>query len=280
MQVQAQTRYIAAWKQLAATLGLPQMPPAPLDGRADMPIPVIGFESALDRMLTVHPDVHIGRNMESQARVALRLAQLTPVPDVYLYGTFQKDFTTPNYINTSYNMQLGVPLPLWDRNKGGIVSASGDLMRASQQMRRAQNELTAQLADAFERYETSRIQLQYYRFHILPDLARAYRGVYERHQQEPEEVGFEGVIVAQQNLANAIATYIAALNAQWTAVADLANLMQVEDFNELSQIGNTVAPPPAASDAPSMPDMPAAPQVQPGGKPAQNLPAPNREGVR
>src|SRR6185437_513851 len=175
LQVQAQNRYISDWKQLAAEMGLPQMPPSPLEGRADMPIPVVTYEGALNRVLALHPDVLIGQNMESQARVALRLAELTPVPDVYLYGTFQKDFTTPAYPATSYNVQLGVPLPLWDRNKGGIVSARGDLVRASQQMRRARNELTAQLADAFERYETSRIQLQYYRDHILPDLARAYR---------------------------------------------------------------------------------------------------------
>ncbi|HVX62840.1 MAG TPA: TolC family protein, partial [Pirellulales bacterium] len=273
LQVQAQNRYISAWKQMVATMGVPRMPPVPLQGRADMPAPSIPFETALERMLTVHPDVHIGRNMEAQARVALRLAELTPVPDVYLYGTFQKDFTTPNYINTSYNVQLGVPLPIWDRNKGGIINARGDLMRASQQMRLAQNNLSAQLADAFERYETARIQLLYYRNQILPDLARAYRGVYERHQQEPEEVGFEGIIVAQGNLANAIATYIATLNTQWTAVADMANLMQVEDFAELDMIAgaNNAAIVPAAAPVPPRNAPP---------PPADNLPAPPREEVR
>ncbi|HEV7226684.1 MAG TPA: TolC family protein [Pirellulales bacterium] len=270
LQVQAQNRYISSWKQLVATMGLPQMPPAPLEGRADMPVPVITYEGALNRVLTLHPDVHIGRNMESQARVALRYAELKPVPDVYLYGTFQKDFTTPNYTNTAYNLQIGVPLPLWDRNKGDIVSSRGDLMRAAQQMRRARNELTSQLAEAFERYETSRIQLQYYRDHILPDLARAYRGVYERHQQEEQEVGFEGVIVAQQNLANAIATYIATLNSQWTAVADLANLMQVEDFAELPAAGR------GDLGTQSDPGLPAN-RNQP---PANDLPAPPRKEVR
>jgi cobalt-zinc-cadmium efflux system outer membrane protein len=267
LQVQAQNRYISAWKQLTAEMGLPQMPPSPLEGRADMPIPVVTYEGALNRVLALHPDVLIGQNMESQARVALRLAELTPVPDVYLYGTFQKDFTTPNYPNTSYNLQLGVPLPLWDRNKGGIVSARGDLVRASQQMRRSRNELTVQLADAFERYETGRIQLQYYRDHILPDLARAYRGVYERHQQEPEEVGFEGVIVAQQNLANAIATYITTLNSQWAAVADLANLMQVEDFDELTAAGS------GALGTQADPGLP----PNSGQPPANDLPAPARQ---
>ncbi|HUY92957.1 MAG TPA: TolC family protein [Pirellulales bacterium] len=273
LQVQAQNRYISAWKQLVAIMGVPLMEYRPLEGRADMPIPVIAYEGALGRMLTIHPDVLIGRNMESKARVALRLAELTPVPDVYLYGTFQKDFTTPNYINTSYNLQLGVPLPIWDRNKGGIISARGDLLRASQQMRVAQIQLTAQLADAFERYETARIQLQFYRNHILPDLARAYRGVYEQHQQQPADVGFEGIIVAQGNLANAITTYIATLNAQWTAVADLANLMQVEDFAELSEAGR------GAMGTQPNPGQPVPGQPFPG-QPFPGQPAPGRPGPR
>jgi cobalt-zinc-cadmium efflux system outer membrane protein len=241
-----------------------------------MPVPVVTYEGALNRVLTMHPDVLIGRNMESQARVALRLAELTPVPDVYLYGTFQKDFTTPNYLNTSYNVQLGVPLPLWDRNKGGIISANGDLLRASQQMRLARNQLTAQLAEAYGRYSTSRITLQMYRDHILPDYARAYRGVYERHQQQPADVGFEGIIVAQQNLANAIATYITTLNAQWTAVADLANLMQVEDFSEMSEAGRgAMGTQSEPGQSPPAAPQPAAPR--PAMPPRTNsLPAPAR----
>ena len=37
--VQAQNQYLAAWKQLAAVIGLPDMPTAELEGRADMPVP-------------------------------------------------------------------------------------------------------------------------------------------------------------------------------------------------------------------------------------------------
>lgn len=233
----AQNSYISAWKTLAARLGLPQLEPRVLVGRADMPVPVISYEAALGRMLSVHPDIAIARNMLSKARTALKLEKVKPIPDVLLYGTVQKDFTTPGQRSTSYNTQVGLPLPLWDRNRGNILSATGDLGQAEQQLRRAQVELTEQLANTFAQYETNRYQLQMYAEHVLPDYARAYRGVYERHQNEPERVGFEDVILVQQNLAAAVATYIASLNGQWSAVADLAYLMQIEDLEDMARLG-------------------------------------------
>jgi cobalt-zinc-cadmium efflux system outer membrane protein len=232
--VQAQNRYISAWKQLAAIAGLPELPTAELEGRADMLLPPVNYDKMLSRVLNNHPDVLAARNLEAQSRLQLQLQRVTPVPDVQLYGTLQRDFTVPSLPRTTYNMQVGVPLPLFDRNRGNIMSAEGNLRRAAEQIRRVRNELTFRSADAFERFETNRVLLQYYQDQILPDLARAYRGVYERHQQEPEAVGFGDIIVAQQNLAAAVAVYIATLNAQWLALADIANLMQIEDFNEIS----------------------------------------------
>jgi cobalt-zinc-cadmium efflux system outer membrane protein len=233
-QIQAQNQYIASWKQLTALIGLPDMPTAELAGRADIPAPVVNYEAMLNRVLNFHPDVLAARNLETKARLQLQLDRVIPIPDVLMYGTYQRDFTTPGSPRTTYNLQFGLPIPIFDRNRGNIISAEGDLRRAAEQVRRTRNELTTRSADAFGRLATSRYVVQSYRDQILPDLGRAYRGVYERHQQEPEVAGFGDIVVAQQNLAAGLATYIAALNDQWAAVADIANLMQAEDLNELT----------------------------------------------
>jgi cobalt-zinc-cadmium efflux system outer membrane protein len=243
-EIQAQNQYVSSWKQMAAVVGIPDMPTAELEGRADMPAPVVNYDAMLARVLNNHPDVLAARNLEAQARMQLRLQRAIPIPDVQLYGTFQRDFTTPGSPRTTYNVQCGLPIPLFDRNRGNIASADGRLRRAAEQVRRARNELTASSADAFARLATSRYLVQSYHDQILPDLGRAYRGVYDRHQQEPDAVGFGDIIVAQQNLAVGFATYIAALSDQWTAVADISNLMQAEDLGELSET-NSDSPPDA-----------------------------------
>ncbi len=241
--VQAQNRYVSAWKQLASVVGILDLPPAELEGRADMPVPTLSYDSLVAQILNMHTDVLAARNLQTQAQLQLRLQQVTPIPDLNLYGTFQQDFTTPGFARTSYNVQVGVPVPVFDRNRGGILSAEGRLRSAAEQVRTIRNQLCAQLADAFERFETNRIQVQFYREQILPDLARAYRGVYERHQQQPDAVGFGDIIVAQQNFGVGIATYITGLNAQWTAVADIAALLQLDDLRSLYELAPTPPPP-------------------------------------
>ncbi len=254
-QVMARNRYISAWKQLSAIVGLPNLPLSELEGRADLAVAPIDYDKMLATVLNNHPDMLAARNSVSQAQLQLQLQRTIPIPDINLYGTFQKDFTTPGTPRTTYNIQFGLPIPLWDRNRGNIMSAEGDLRRAAEQVPRLRNELSIRSADAFERFESNRVLSQDYREQILPDLARAYRGVYERHQLQPDEVGFGDIIVAQQNLASAVTTYIMALNSQWTALADIANLMQVEDFSQIN-----------ASAGPGSPELihqPLAPQELP-----------------
>ena len=104
---------------------------------------------------------------------------------------------------------------------------------SSRQYAVATNQLTGQLADAFERYQNGRFQSEYYRTQILPDLARAYRGVFDRHIAASDKVAFGDIIVAQQNLAGGVSAYIASLALQWNAAVDIANLMQLRDFRLL-----------------------------------------------
>ena len=231
--VQSQNRYISAWKQLAAATGVPDLRPAPLAGRVDMPVPNLDFDTLLARMLSAHPDVQASRNLEAQSRYQLRLQQVTPIPDVTVGSAFQKDFTTPGFQRTSYNLNVSVPLPLFDKNQGNIRAAQGRLQISAQQLGVTRNQLTFQLSDAFERFQTARVLGEFYRTQQLPDLARAYRGVYERHIQKPEAVAFGDIIVAQQNLANGVSNYIVTLMQQWQAATDIANLLQLENFQEL-----------------------------------------------
>jgi cobalt-zinc-cadmium efflux system outer membrane protein len=248
--VQAHNRSISAWKQLAASLGLPGLPPTELEGRADMPIPRVAYETALARVLSAHTDVQTAENAQLRARYSLRLAQVTPIPDVDARGVFQHDNAAPGH--DQYGLQIGIALPIWDRNRGGILQAEGVLARAQEEAHRVRDDLSTRLADAFERYENNRIILDYYHTQILPDQVRAYMGVYERHGVEPDKVSFGDVVNAQQTLATTINAYIAALAAQWQAVTDLAALLQTDDVFSLGA-GECMAPIPDLEHLPPLP---------------------------
>lgn len=257
--VQARNRYTAAWKQLAATLGLPAMHPTELAGRVDMPIPRFLYDSALAWVLSRNTDVLTAENTVLKNRYNLRLAQITPVPDVDVHFSVMKDFTTPPFSIVN-SVTVGVPIPLWDQNKGNIIQAQGNLLRAVEEAHRVRDDLTSRLAEAFERYDDTRILLEYYRDHILPDQVRAYRGAFERHQQEPDKVSFADVVVAQQTLATTISTYVTTLGSQWTAVVDVANLLQT---NDLFQVGLEAMPTECVAPVPDLDRLPALPCCHP-----------------
>jgi len=231
--VAARNRYIAAWKQLTAALNTPDMPLADLVDMPDISVPQVDYDAAVAHVLSLNTEARAARNGPMRARLVLRLAEVTPIPDIYAYITVQKDFTTPGLPHASYNTQFGMPVPFFDRNKGNILAARGALVRATEEVPRVQNDLRARLADAFERFETNRVLVGYSRDQILPDSVRTYRGTYERHIQEPDDVGFADVVVAQQNMLSSVSAYITALNAQWAAFVDIAALLQVEDLREL-----------------------------------------------
>ncbi len=250
--LQARNRYYSAWKQLAAAVSIPDLPPTQLAGSLNVEVPQIRFDVALSRALEYHTDILTARNTEQQARINVRLNERKPIPNFQLYSAVQKDYTGPPF-GTTFNIQAGLPMPFYDRNVGGIMESRGLLIRAGQESTRARNDIITQAADAFERYENNRGLLEYYRNEMLPDQSRVYRGVYERHQQQPDRVSFGDVIVAQQQLATIITSYITVLGAQWIAVADLLNVFQVEDLPELQQLGMPSVGEP--SGAPPPPDF-------------------------
>lgn len=224
---QAEQNYRAAWKQLAAAVGRPDLPPTPLAGRADAPAPVFAADAVAARMLDQHTDLLTARNAVAQAEVNLVLQKRMPVPDLATYSYHEYDNLAQQY---QFGMQIGVQLPITDRNQGNIRQAAAKIARARADVAATENDLLGRLAEAHARYEANRVVAERYRDKILPNLTRAHRAITKRNQVEPEKVGFNDIVVAQQNLGQALQAYLAALDAQWKAVVDVANLGQLDEL--------------------------------------------------
>jgi cobalt-zinc-cadmium efflux system outer membrane protein len=226
--IQARNQYRASWRQLAANLGLPDMPPSELEGRVDLPVPVYDYDRVRDHAFKNHTDVLTAQNNVRKAGYNLELARVVPLPDVDARLLVQRDYTTPPN-QVSISVQVGVPVPVWDQNKGGIRQAEGQLAQAVFAVDQARFALVNTLADAWNRYETARQQVDLTSQQVR-DQIRAYRGVYARRWQDPTNVSFGDVVTAQQTLATYVAAYVAALGAQWQAVVDVANVLQTDDL--------------------------------------------------
>jgi cobalt-zinc-cadmium efflux system outer membrane protein len=236
--VQARNAYVSTWKQLAAAMGVVAMPLTELAGRVDMPAPVYDFDTVLRRVLAQHTDVLTAENSFQQARLNLQVARVQPVPDVDVRVLVQRDYTGPPF-EVAPSVAVSMPMPVWNRNQGGIRQAQANVVQQSEEPHRVRSALTTTLTQAFERYQNNRVLLTYYRDMILPDLVRVYNGVYVRYVRQGEAAGgpsLSDVVVAQGNLAAAVATYIITLGAMWQAVIDVTDLLQTPDLFQINGV--------------------------------------------
>jgi cobalt-zinc-cadmium efflux system outer membrane protein len=229
--VLSRNRYVATWKRLAATLNAPDLPPVPLAGLVDEAAPVYQYDALVVRMIETHTDLAVVRNQITQAEAGLIREQRRPIPDLENNLYFQRDTQLQSF---QMGVQVGVQVPVWNRNQGAIMAASAELARLNREAERVRNGLLRELVDAFECYESARQQLVLYRTEILPSLVRAFRGVHDLYQRQGEgQVNYNDLVTAQQNLATRLNDYLSVLHQQWQSVADIVGIVQADRPEDL-----------------------------------------------
>jgi cobalt-zinc-cadmium efflux system outer membrane protein len=237
--------YNLSWKQLAATIGLRQLPLSEVAGRIDVAIPYYDFDAVKEYVLRNHTDVLIARNGIDKAKFNLKRAQITPISDVEFNIGLQKDFALPPF-QVVPSATVSITLPLWDQNKGNIISAEAALGRASEEPHKVELTLTNNLTTAYLAYKTNVESVEYYRRYILPDQIFTYLGARQRFFSAPPAtagVTFGDVVSAQQAMATSIGNYLTLLGNLWTSVMGVADFLQTDDLFQLSKpLGITPLP--------------------------------------
>jgi cobalt-zinc-cadmium efflux system outer membrane protein len=228
---QAVANYAYSWKQLVADMGLKQLPLSAVEGEIDRLIPNYDYDAALAHVLNNHTDVLMARANLEAARYGLKLAQVTPVPDVEVRADLWKENTVAPFQNF-HALQVSIPFPVFDRNQGNIRSATAALVRAAEGPHFAEVDLTTRFANAYSGYRSNLYALEFYRRNILPDQVRYYRGVFERRKVDPN-ANFGDLVQAQQVLVQDVTAYLGVLATLWDSVVAVANFLQTEDLYQL-----------------------------------------------
>jgi len=231
---QAIASYAYDWKALVATLGLPQLPITEIAGQVDRFVPYYDFDEVRAYVLQNHTDILTAQNGVKKAQYLLKLAQVTPIfPNLDVYAALEHDYLNPPF-GIYHALGLGIPLAIWDQNKGNIIAAQGALVRASKEQHRVEVTLTNSLALAYESYRNNLYAMEYYRRNVLPDLVRYYRGVFDRRQIDPSSA-FGDLVFAQQNLSTNVTAYIGILGSLWSSVVSVADFLQTDNLFQTGQ---------------------------------------------
>jgi outer membrane protein, heavy metal efflux system len=185
-----ENRYPALWQHLIALVGISDLPPAPLQGQLEPEGPPLDWDSSLDRLLQESPELQAAQAHVVYDQITLQREKVEPIPNIQLQGAAGYNFETRNAVATG--VQLGIKVPLWNRNQGTIREVQADLARSHAEVARVELSLRQRLADAFNRYRTALETAQIYRDSNIPRTTEAYeiqRDMYkERRTPWPQVV--------------------------------------------------------------------------------------------
>ena len=186
-----------------------------MDAVADVP-PLEKIAARLDDM----PEVARWNEEVAKARESLALAQATRIPDIGVSAGISRFEEDGAYAGTA---GLSLPLPLFDRNSGGIASATHQASRAEYEQRAARLRARADLVEAYSRLETARTEALTTKAELLPGAQQAFDAAQTGYREG--KYGHLEVLDTQRTLNEAKTRYLDVLAAYHKAAADVERLI-------------------------------------------------------
>jgi len=208
----AQNESVAAFQQLSAVVGLPMMQSTPLSGNLDADVPSHEWEECYGRLLVESPELEAARTRVDRARFALKRAEREPIPDIDLSVSVRHHNVTKDDVA---NIQLGIPIPIFNRNQGNISKAQAEWIAANSDVKRIELDLQDRLAVAYRRYANARQQADRYHIRILPRARRSLNLVKKGYDEG--QVDYLSVLTSQRTFVRVSLSYLTAVQELWSA---------------------------------------------------------------
>jgi len=218
----------AARRKLAAAVGLDRLPDNPVARPSSLSLPAREWDDLWPRIQQNAADIQKARARVLRAQQEVLRAQAAPIPNLHLkvhpfYAFGEDEFRVM--------IEGGLPLPLFDRNQGNLFAAQAELTHAHAEVRRVELSLAERLADALERHDAVRRQLQRYRDEILPkakDSLEVIRGQFRRAKADQVTSLFLSLMEKYRLLTEAQLAEVRLQGELWKAESDILGLLQEE----------------------------------------------------
>lgn len=229
---QLRERYRNTWREFGAFLGVPDLPPVPLDGRLELDdVPDLDWGAILARLLCESPEVRVAELQIRRAELTLRRERAGAVPDVVARAGAGHD---PTSDQTTGYVRLYVEAPIWDRNQGNIASAQHALLDVRRELDRVRYSLQQRLARDYNHYQTSRDNILRYRGSILPRARRAFE-LYSRSFRD-EDASFSRVQSSRSAYAQTYIKYLEELLELHRAEVSIGGFLLIEEDVEAGSL--------------------------------------------
>ena len=212
-------------RQLAATLGTPNLKISAVEGSLAVPVTEFDDEQVLMQVVQSSPIVQIANLDVNRTLLLLRRAEVEWIPNVTIQGGTQYSAATANYQGL---VGAYVDIPLWNKNQGNIFAANAAVRRASATREIVQQELAKELADDIARFRSAEKAVKNYEEGIIPDAMRTLDLVQKAYESRTFEIS--RLLQTQRAVYETNIEYISALENRLLSAAEIAGLLQLEEF--------------------------------------------------
>jgi len=161
----AELEFDAAWNSLVTIAGVPHLPPSELLGTLSSTQEGYDTELVYHELLAASPQLQAARARVDRARANINRQSVQAIPNLTArLGAGYDDSTGDEFAN----VQLSVPLPVHNKNQGNQRAAQAEYCRATQEVRRLELALRAQLLQVMRDYRVSRVSIERYENTMLP----------------------------------------------------------------------------------------------------------------
>ena len=129
--------------------------------------------------MDTRPDIRVKRFVQSQRKADLKLARAYRYPDLTAGGGYAFQGATGPDLQQQFGLSFGVPVPLFNRNQGGIAQAEVGFQVAEAELEKTLIQVENQVDLAYRNLLQSRQLVEAYQAGVLED-ARATLTIVER----------------------------------------------------------------------------------------------------
>jgi len=202
------------WKLLASVVGEPALERRTLAGQLDQELPPLNVEELVESLVRSSPAIRIAEANVARSQALLARARKEYVPDLSVRAGLQqnREIVGPGPSQRAGLQgfaEIGITLPIFNRNQGNVQSGLAELDRARADQVRVGLVLRERAASVVQDYSDARATVETYQKQVLPKA----RQVYEMNLKAWGQMGtsYPQVLSAQRNLYELQREYIDAL---------------------------------------------------------------------
>lgn len=224
--VSSQQRQQSLWRSLAAVIGQPTLAFGKLAGSLEE-LPDVDTPRLLDNLLQNSPAVKIASLSLARAQAELDRAKREPIPDLQLRAGVQQNRelleSTGRPIGLQGFAEVGVRIPIFNRNQGNVQAARASIERADLEQQRVQLLLRERSSSVFQTYLTAKAAVKRYRSQMIPQAEKAYNLYLNRYRNMA--AAYPQVLVSQRTLFQLQTDYITSLENLWVSTVTLKGFL-------------------------------------------------------